>query len=151
MANGAGVVHQNGQANGVASGSKAFVAKPLPKPRLKAPVAAAAPAEAGPSSRRPPSPIHVNEPPKKKVKESSGIVPCPVCGQASIHLVGQCPIIREGPQRFVKFELMYVVCVVDSLLHRIETEIRRLRKDPTKAETVDKLQRILLRLRSRPS
>ncbi|KIP12064.1 hypothetical protein PHLGIDRAFT_400060 [Phlebiopsis gigantea 11061_1 CR5-6] len=128
MANGAGIVRSNGQASAdsVAASSKTLVAKALPKPRPRAP------AEAGPSSRRPPSPVHADEPPRKKAKESSGILPCPVCGQASIHPAGQCPIIKEGPER-------------------IETEIRRLRKDPTKTDAVAKLQRILLRLRSRPS
>lgn len=147
MANGAGIVRSNGQASAdsVAASSKTLVAKVLPKPRPRAP------AEAGPSSRRPPSPVHANEPPRKKAKESSGILPCLVCGQASIHPVGQCPIIKEGPERCVKCRLTCVTGSVDSLSRRIETEIRRLRKDPTKTDAVAKLQRILLRLRSRPS
>lgn len=58
------------------------------------------PLTAGPS-RRPPSPVRLGEPLRKKLKEGIpvGASPCAVCGAYPAHPLKHCPTVMEGPQR----------------------------------------------------
>ena len=143
------VIRPNGHANMNGVSSSGPLTKPVPKPRPKIPQPVGGPVEAGPS-RRPPSPNHASEPPKKKIKESTMVTHCVVCDQPA-HSLSQCPIVKGGPERFVNVSLSHCSSFAQRLFRRIEKEIRRLRKDPAKTEAVDKLQKILLKQRSHPT
>ena len=69
-----------------------------PRPRPSVPGSTSNAATAGPS-RRPPSPVQVGEPPKKKLKAAPAAGVCSVCGTSPLHVLQQCPAILEGPKR----------------------------------------------------
>lgn len=88
--------------NGVSGSAPPLKPVPVPKPRPKVYRPTDGSMEAGPS-RRPPSPTHASEPPKKRIKESMTSQRCIACDQALGHSLSQCPIVKGGPERFVSF------------------------------------------------
>ncbi|KAI0375223.1 hypothetical protein BV20DRAFT_1110377 [Pilatotrama ljubarskyi] len=120
-----GVLHTNQSAS-----RSSITAAQIPPaiPRISKPVNAIAS-----SSKRPPSPVPVGEPPKaKKAKELQGQSACPVCGRTPHHLIKDCPVVAKGPSR-------------------ISEAIRRLSHDPAHSPVVDVLRNIMAKQQRRAS
>ncbi|OBZ79352.1 Chromatin remodeling factor mit1 [Grifola frondosa] len=129
---------------------QAVVAPPRPaqvKPKPRATNGTMAGAVAGPSKRAR-SPLQFTDVPKKKVKESSPSS-CAICGRSPHHLVKDCPIVAEGPKRYVECKSGATRKMWNRSTSRIQSEIKRLESDPTQVSTVKVLRHILIKQQRR--
>jgi hypothetical protein len=84
-----------------------------------------------------------SSPAKKKAKRVGDIAsPCLICG-GPVHLAKACPVVKNGPERFVRWYIITPFFRGLMTLCSIRQAISRLAQDPAKVNTVHVLRSLL--------